>query len=192
MAKTNKDSLTDQQEKFCREYLVDLNATKAAIRAKYSEDTAPQQGSRLLSNAKVQSRISVLKEAQFKRLEIDGDEVLRELKKLGLSDLRELFDENNCLKDMKDWPAEVAACVSSVEVLEEFQPLYGGGYACQNCNRTMQREMIGFTKKVKFWDKPKSLELLGKHKNLFTDKIEANVKVTLEDLVLKSMDQDKD
>lgn len=75
-------SLTDKQEMFCREYLVDLNATQAAIRAGYSHKTACEQGARLLANVKVQQRIAELKAERNERVKIDADYVLRQAVKL--------------------------------------------------------------------------------------------------------------
>lgn len=68
--------LTDKQEMFCKEYLIDLNATQAAIRAGYSEKTANEQGSRLLANVNIQERVTELKTDREKRLVIDADWVL--------------------------------------------------------------------------------------------------------------------
>lgn len=73
------DALTDKQEMFCREYLVDLNATQAAIRAGYSEDTASEQGSRLLANVKVASRVRELMAGRAQRVQVDSDWVLGRL-----------------------------------------------------------------------------------------------------------------
>lgn len=74
--------LTDKQELFAREYLKDLNATQAAIRAGYSEKTAQVQSSRLLSNAMVQQRVSELASERNSRVGIDADYVLRQAVKL--------------------------------------------------------------------------------------------------------------
>lgn len=71
--------LTDRQEMFCREYLIDLNATQAAIRAGYSPKTANQQAARLLVNVKVSERIAALKSERVERLEIDADAPLERL-----------------------------------------------------------------------------------------------------------------
>lgn len=71
--------LTPQQKLFCNEYIIDLNAKQAAIRAGYSERTAQEQGSRLLSNVKVQEYISKRMASREKRTEITQDFVLREL-----------------------------------------------------------------------------------------------------------------
>ncbi|EKN4765911.1 MULTISPECIES: terminase small subunit [Yersinia] len=74
--------LTDKQELFAREYLKDLNATQAAIRAGYSEKTAQVQSSRLLSNVMVQQRVSELAAERNSRVGIDADYVLRQAVKL--------------------------------------------------------------------------------------------------------------
>lgn len=71
--------LTDKQARFCEEYLIDLNATQAAIRAGYSEKTANEQGARLLANVSVQEKIAELKAERAKRTEITQDSVIQEL-----------------------------------------------------------------------------------------------------------------
>lgn len=169
--KSEDESLTDQQILFCNEYLIDLNGTQAAIRAKYSEDTAPQQGSRLLSIVKVQEKIFELSKDRMRRLELNSDNVIAELVKLANSDLREVFDDNGCVKPMNEWPAHISICVSSFEVYEDLQSTYGG-VMCRECQKIVYREKVGETKKIRFWDKTKSLELLGKHLKLFSDKLE--------------------
>lgn len=72
-------SLTPKQELFCQHYLLDLNATRAAIRAGYSEATAQEQGSRLLSRVMVSTRVHELIQARSERLRVDADWVLRQL-----------------------------------------------------------------------------------------------------------------
>jgi len=68
--------LTDKQEMFCKEYLIDLNATQAAIRVGYSVKTAEAQSSRLLTNVNIQERITELKEKRSNRIEMNADGVL--------------------------------------------------------------------------------------------------------------------
>ncbi len=75
-AKNVPNELTDKQQAFCEEYIVDLNGTQAAIRAGYSEDTARQQSSRLLTNVNVGQYIVELKAKRIERLNIDADYVL--------------------------------------------------------------------------------------------------------------------
>lgn len=92
--------LTDKQEQFCKEYLVDLNATQAAIRAGYSENTAKETGYENLTKPHIQEKIRTLKEERSKKVEVTAEDVLRELKKIGFSNAasyRESWD------DLKDW-----------------------------------------------------------------------------------------
>lgn len=72
-------NLTDKQQRFCEEYLVDLNATQAAIRAGYSEKTAQEQGSQNLSKLMVRARIEALQKERSEKLSIDAEWVLRRL-----------------------------------------------------------------------------------------------------------------
>lgn len=74
--------MTPKQEAFVREYLIDLNATQAAIRAGYSEATASEQGSRLLGNVKVAEAIATAKAERAEKCDIDALWVLREAKDL--------------------------------------------------------------------------------------------------------------
>lgn len=76
-----------RQKRFCEEYLVDLNATQAAIRAGYKEKTARSQGQRLLKNVDIQKCISELQRRQSERTGITADTVLKELEKIALSDV---------------------------------------------------------------------------------------------------------
>lgn len=72
--------LNAKQEMFCKEYLIDLNATQAAIRAGYSEKTARSQGQRLLTNVDVLARVKELKDKRAEELELDAYWVLKRLK----------------------------------------------------------------------------------------------------------------
>lgn len=80
MAKNDEIGLTDKQERFCQEYLIDLNGTQAAIRAGYSENTAKEIASENLTKPNIQERIKVLQEQIALRLEISQDWVLKRFK----------------------------------------------------------------------------------------------------------------
>lgn len=166
-------ALTDQQERFCQEYLIDLNATKAADRAKYSKKTANEQGSRLLANVKVQARIQELMDERSKRTEITSDIVLKELLLIAKTDLSEAFDEQGSLKDIHDIPENIRRAIAGVEVYVE----------------TIQGIEIGRTKKLKLWDKNRALEMLGRHLKLFTDKVEHSGSIGLEGLAEEELDK---
>lgn len=137
--------LTDKQELFAREYLKDLNATQAAIRAGYSFKTAQEQASRLLSNVMVQSRISELKADRNEEVGIDAAYVLRRLVEIDQMDVLDILLPNGELKPIKDWPKTWRTTLSGIDVTE------------------MAGDDPGFLKKIKWPDKVKNLELLGKH-----------------------------
>lgn len=137
--------LTDKQELFAREYLKDLNATQAAIRAGYSVKTAQEQASRLLSNVMVQSRISELKAERNEEVGIDAAYVLKRLVEIDQMDVLDILLPNGELKPIKDWPKTWRTTLSGMDVTE------------------MAGDDPGFLKKIKWPDKVKNLELLGKH-----------------------------
>ena len=137
--------LTDKQELFAREYLKDLNATQAAIRAGYSAKTAQEQASRLLSNVMVQSRISELKAERNEVVGIDAAYVLKRLVEIDEMDVLDILNANGELKPIKDWPKVWRTTLSGMDVTE------------------MAGDAAGLLKKIKWPDKVKNLELLGKH-----------------------------
>ena len=86
----SKSKLKPKQEAFCREYMVDLNATQAAIRAGYSKKTANEQAARMLAKVNIKEQVQKLAEKQTKRTEIDADYVLKGIREVverqGVSD----------------------------------------------------------------------------------------------------------
>ena len=168
-----KNKLTAKQEMFCKEYLKDLNATQAAIRAGYSKKHPDNIAAQLMSKTHVSSKIQHLMDKRASKMEIQSEKVLGELKTLGHSDIRLLFDDNGAVKPISQWPDEIAKAVEAIQVVEEFE-YHAGGFYCDSCGRKQSKELIGQTKKVKLWDKPKALELMGKHKKLFTEKTEVS------------------
>ena len=78
MAKeAKKTELNEKQKLFCQEYLKDLNATQAAIRAGYSEKTAKSQGQRLLTNVYIKEFLEKQNEQRQERVKVDADYVLK-------------------------------------------------------------------------------------------------------------------
>lgn len=101
--------------------------------------------------------------------------VLRELQHIATSDIRKIFHEDGSLKPMSDWPEEVARAVASVEVYEVYE------------RDGRQKVQVGWTKKVKFWDKRAAIELIGKNLGLFVERHKHDLTVmTLEQLVLSA------
>ncbi|RYZ46976.1 MAG: terminase small subunit [Myxococcaceae bacterium] len=158
-------ALTARQERFAQEYLVDLNGKQAAMRAGYSERGAEVTASKLLTNPKVRAVVDAAKAARAERVEVKADDVLRELLLIARTDIGDAFNQDGALLPLKEMPAHLRRAISSIEV-EQL---------------TVEGAAIGTVAKVKLWDKPKSLELLGKHLRLFVDKVETTVQFSHED-----------
>lgn len=157
--------LTPKQARFVAEYLVDLNATQAAIRAGYSPKTAEVQGPRLLGNVRVAEAVQAGQAKRLQKLDLTADRVLTEVMRLGFSDVRKLYREDGSLKKPSEWDDETAAAVAGLEVVE-----MAGGAAIGGKDGLQHIPM--YTKKVKLWDKKGSLELLARHLRLLNDKVE--------------------
>ena len=142
--------LNEKQRRFCSEYVLDLNATQAALRAGYSagkdNGVAAVTGSRLLQHAKVQVEIQRVHRRHLDNLDLRVEDVLSELKTIAFSDLRRLFTRGASgqqrLVDLVDLPDDVAARVASVDV------------AVVDGAATVSR--------IRTWDKTRALDLLLK------------------------------
>ncbi|EJD6367722.1 terminase small subunit [Providencia rettgeri] len=147
-------ALTDKQEMFCREYLVDLNATQAAIRAGYSGKTANAQAGRLLVNVSVQERIQELKSERGERLEVDADYVLKRLVEIDQMDVLDILHDDGGIKPIHEWPKVWRTSLSGMDLAEMFESKDG------------ERDLVGIMKKIKWPDKVKNLEMIGRHRSV--------------------------
>lgn len=148
--------MTAKEKRFCEEYLIDGNATKAAIRAGYSQKSAKSIGSENLTKPDLHAYIEKLQAERSRRTGITADRVLEELAKIGFVKATDVI--NGSTGEIKEDAApEDLACISSIKV--KVIPTEDGPI--------VERE-------VKLVDKNKSLEMLGKHLGLFTE----NVKVS--------------
>ena len=157
--------LTDKQQRFVDEYLIDLNATQAAIRAGYSEKTAAAIGAENLIKPNIQNAIQ---EAQAKRQEqtqIDAAYVLRRLVEIDQMDVLDIMDDQMKIRPVNEWPKVWRQYVVNLENLE-----LSDGEGC--------------FKKIKWPDKVKNLELLGRHVSVgaFKDKVEHSGKLEIQSL----------
>ena len=155
-------NLTPKQARFVQEYLIDLNATQAAIRAGYSEDTARSQGQRLLTNVDIASAAEAALANREKRTEITADRVLKELARIGLSDLRNVFTEAGHLKHPGSWDDATAAAIASVKVVTR-----PSGGVDDDGNKEVEH-----IHEIKMWDKNSALEKIAKHLGMFVDRHE--------------------
>ena len=156
-------ALTDKQEMFCREYLIDLNATQAAIRAGYSEKTANEQGAQNLAKLSIQNRIAALKAERNEQLNIDATYVLRRLIEIDYMDVLDIVRDDLSLKPVTEWPSSWRRYISGFDLAEMFEYTGEDG----------GKELAGILKKIKWPDKVKNLELLGKHVSVMAFKEQA-------------------
>lgn len=152
-----KEGLTPNQEMFCQYYIADpeLNASKAAVKAGYSEKAARVLASQLLTNINVTDRIKHLTRSRMKRLQLTQDDVVNELKKIAFSDMKDFAGWNSKAVDFKDSEKlenEQTAAISSIS---------------QNVNKDGNVN-IG----MKLHDKTKALELLSRHMGMLNDKLD--------------------
>ena len=152
--------LTAKQERFVQEFLVDLNATQAAVRAGYSLRTAGAIGGELLQAPKVRAAILAAMTARGARLQITQDRVLDELAVLALSDIRNyIVDEKGMAQLAPGVPPAAMAAVASVKRKSTSR---GSG--------KWKRTEIEV--EIKLWDKPTTLKLAGQHVGLFADRFQ--------------------
>jgi len=148
MANTSK--LTPKQEQFCNEYLIDLNATQAAIRAGYSKKTATEQASRLLINVKVIEYLNGLRSNLQKKTEITQQRVLDEYAKIAFFDIRRIYNDDGSLLPIKDIDDDSAAAIAGIECFEETE-------------RAGEETIVtGILRKVKITDKKGALDSICK------------------------------
>ncbi len=142
--------MTLKQERFVQEYLKDLNATQAAIRAGYSQNTAGKIGHENLTKPEIQAAVAKAMLQRAARTEVTQDRVIHELAKIAFSDLRQVADWSGgqiTAKDSGQIPDKVAGAISEVRNTKE-------GIA------------------VKMHDKIAALDRLGKHLGMFVEKVD--------------------
>ena len=154
MAKKGK--LTAKQQKFVEEYLIDLNATQAAIRAGYSVKTADVIGYQLLQKTSVQEAIAKAMAERSRRTGVNQDRVVLELAKIAFVKMTDVVNSNGEIK--ADASPDDLSCIESIKYRESDNE-FGG---------SVERE-------VKIGSKLKALELLGKHLGMWNDKLDVNV-----------------
>ena len=166
MTKRDEGGLTKNQRIFVNEYLKDRHgarAYKAAYPSCKKSNSAWTSSCILLSKPKVKAAVDAGLEQMHREAKIEAVDIRRELARIGFSDIRNIFNEDGSLKMPHEWGDDVAAAVSSVEVVTR-RP--GGG-------------PVEYVNKIKAWDKKGSLELLGKELAMFTDKVDHSGTVTV-------------
>ncbi|MGV2099043.1 terminase small subunit [Rhizobium sp. 21-4511-3d] len=175
--------LSPKQARFVQEYLLDLNATQAAIRAGYSEKTAHSQGPRLLENVGVQAAIQKAKEQRADRTKINADWLLERLAEEATADIADLYTDAGSLKPIKEWPLIWRqGLVGGIEI-ETLRPRGSKGTGqwhgkAQDIHEEEEPEEETVVTKIKLSDRIRRLELIGKHVGVqaFNDKVEVTGK----------------
>lgn len=158
-------NLTPKQQRFVEEYLIDLNATQAAIRAGYSEKSAQEIGAENLSKPMVAKAIQEALQERKERVQIDADYVLKRLVEIDQMDVLDIMDDDGNVKPLRDWPKIWRQYISNIETIS-------------------MDDGEGWLKKIKWPDKVKNLELLGKHISVgaFKDKVEHSGKFEIQSI----------
>lgn len=160
--------LTPKQRLFVNEYLIDMNATDAYIRAGYAvknRKVAQAMSCRLLSKDIIADAVRVASESRLKRVVLNADMVLHELLLIARADIGAAFDADGKLLPIKEIPEDTRRAMSGIDT---------------ETRRDVTDETAGeadeiTVRKVRFWDKPKALEQLGRHLKLYTDRMEHDV-----------------
>jgi phage terminase small subunit len=160
--------LRGKQQLFVDEYIIDLNATQAAIRAKYSERTAKEIGFENLTKPHIAEAIQNAMAQRSKRTEITADYVLKRHVEIDEMDVLDILDDDGNIKKIRDWPLCWRRTISGLDVQE-----------------IMVADTATVMKKIKWPDKIRNLELLGKHVDVqaYTDNKKVTGEVTVTNLV---------
>lgn len=154
--------MTPKQTAFVAEYLVDMNATQAALRAGYSHKTAAKISHELTINPVIAAAIDERVRDRSIKTGSAAHNVILELGRIAYSDIRNLFDQQGRLLPMHLLPQDVAASIASVEIVTTRIP-------------GTEPAEVQYTVKVKLWNKNEALSLLGRHHRQFVDRVEIDV-----------------
>lgn len=164
-----RSELTPKQERFVQEYLVDRNATQAAIRAGYNEKSAHDQGSRLLKHIEVKEAIQARASTALAKLEVTEERTLQEVSAVGFSNIKDFLewdqDRGLVVKDSKDIPDVLASAIESIE-----------DQTLTTTNKDGSRTYTRHKLKVKLYPKLPALQLISEYIGL-TDSLAPKVEI---------------
>jgi phage terminase small subunit len=153
--------MTEKQKRFVEEYLIDLNATQAAIRAGYKVDNAGQTATENLTKPYIAEAIEKALAERSRRTGINQDRVIQELAKIAFVNITDVVNSDCGILPDAD-KADLAA-IESVKV------------------KTIQTKSgeVGIEREVKLSSKLKALEMLGKHLGMWNDKLDVNMNIPI-------------
>jgi phage terminase small subunit len=167
--------LSEKLARFIKHYRVDRNATKAATAAGYAPKSAHVTGSRLLKNPKIQAEIAKQDAELDKKLDLSAEWILKRLMWRADFDVRQFYNEDGSLKSVHELDEQTAFALQGMDV-EKLYEHFGKGAA----------KNTGTITKIKYADRDRALELLGRHKKLFIDRVEHSGEVDIAAVVSKA------
>lgn len=174
-------ALTPKQQRFVLEYLGDekQNATQAAIRAGYAMKGAKDRAWQLMKQPEIAAAIKAAMTERMDRLKVNSDYVLQRLVEIDQLDVLDILEDDMSFKPLSKWPKAWRQYLVGFDIAEMFE---GQGD---------DRSMVGLMKKIKWPDKVKNLELLGKHVNVnaFREQVAVDVTHTLSERMAKARER---
>lgn len=179
---TQYKPLTAMQEAYCQSYIKSPeNQSQAAIDAGFSPNTAHVKASVMMRDERIQKRIAELMEERNKRNRVSADYVLMRLVEIDQMDVIDILNDDMSIKPVSEWPKVWRQYLTGFELADMFE------------GRGDERELVGILKKIKWPDKVKNLELIGKHVdvNAFKERLEVSGTVTIAERMAKARDRVK-
>lgn len=180
---TQFEPLSVLKEAYCQEYIkCPENQTQAAINAGYSPNTAAKFASQNMRDERVQKRIAELMEERNKRNRVSADYVLMRLVEIDQMDVIDILDDEGGLKPISQWPKVWRTSISAVDINRIRMAM-----------KDDEEDIESTLQKIKWPDKVKNLELIGKHVdvNAFKERLEVSGTVTIADRMAKARDRVK-
>lgn len=169
------------QEAYCQSYIkTPENQSQSAIDAGFSPNTAAVKASVMMRDERIQKRIAELMEERNKRMRVSADYVLMRLVEIDQMDVLDILNDDGSLKPIREWPKIWRTTLSGFDLSSTIM----------NMNEDSIETIL---KKIKWPDKVKNLELIGKHVdvNAFKERLEVSGTVTIADRMAKARDRVK-
>lgn len=174
---TQYKPLTAMQEAYCQSYIkTPENQSQAAINAGFSHKTAHVKASQMMRDERIRKRIAELMEERNKRNRVSADYVLMRLVEIDQMDVLDILNDDMSIKPVSEWPKVWRQYLTGFELADMFE------------GRGDEKELVGILKKIKWPDKVKNLELIGKHVdvNAFKERLEVSGTLTIADKMAKA------
>lgn len=190
---TQYKPLTAMQEAYCQSYIkTPENQSQAAINAGFSPNTAAVKASVMMRDERIQKRIAELMEERNKRMRVSADYVLMRLVEIDQMDVLDILNDDGGMKPIAEWPKVWRTSLSAMDIatIKTTQ----ASLQKENGEADLSVEDVEhILKKVKWPDKVKNLELIGKHVdvNAFKERLEVSGTVTIAERMAKARDRVK-